>query len=114
VLVSSKSPQAAPRTPCLREMGAAASSSEGPRSPAGSVEAWLTPSLLPCHTASRSFLRIWDTQPASEALAACSELRKDNFIMNEGDLLSGGSWSPAIIVLLLYLSLTPAHVMARL
>lgn len=32
--------------------------------------------------------------------------------MNEGDLLSRGSWNPAVIVLLLYLSLAAAHVMA--
>lgn len=114
VLVSSKSLQPAPRTPSLHEMGAAAFPWEGPHSPVGSVGAWLTSSLLPCHTASRLLLPVWDTQPASEALAASSELQKDNFTMNEGDLLSGGSWSPAVIVLLLYLSLTPAPVMARL
>lgn len=34
-------------------------------------------------------LPLWDTQPASEALAASSVLQKDNFIMNEGNLLSG-------------------------
>lgn len=90
MLVSSKSLQPAPGTPCLHTMGAAAFPYEGPCSPADSVGAWLASSLLLCHTASRVLLPVWDTQPASEALAASSKLLKDNVIMNEGDLLSGG------------------------
>lgn len=70
-------------------MGAAPSLGKEPRAPASSVGVWLTSSLLPCHAASYSLLPLWDTQPASEALAASSVLQKDNFIMNEGNLLSG-------------------------
>lgn len=35
------------------------------------------------------FLPLWDMQPISEALVASSTLQKDDFIMNEGNLLSG-------------------------
>lgn len=90
MLVSSKSLQPAPRTPCLHEMDAATFPWEGPCFLSGSMEAGSP--LLCFHVIQplACFCCVRETQPVSEALAASSKLRKQSFIMNEGDLLSGG------------------------
>lgn len=112
ILVSRRSLQRAPRIFCLQEIYAAVFPWERSHSLADTVGAWLTFSLLPCHV-TLAFACLGHTA----FLRGTSYLHwavKGQFHMNEGDLPSGGSWSPALIVLLLYLSLAPAHVVAQL
>lgn len=111
ILVSRRILQYAPRILCLQEICAAIFSWERSRRYCGSLAHLFSASMS--YSLTLAFACLGDT--AFLRGTSCLHWAvKGQFHMNEGDLPSGGSSSPAVIVLLLYLSLTPAHVEAQL